>query len=762
MSYRPHYIASFDADSGLNTYYEPFLIPEKAFPRLEDCFCFRGKVKRKPGTTLIGRLRRAFTNTAITNIDSTTVNINLFTELGIAGEPNAQIEPGSLTLTIAAPIGQVIQDLNSNGILTVAPAGIITAAQIDYFTGVLSLTFGGAIGASAALLTVAYFPGLPVTGIRTQELPPINEENTISFDTKYAYQYNSATHNFSELPSVAVTTWTGASYNLFWTTNYGRNVNGPLFWATNSNISATPDHIKYYDTTTWTNFEPQVHAGVFLEQSHIILPYKDRLLFINTYEGANIANTVQYPQRVRFSWNGDPTNANAFRDDIPGYGGYIDAPTNEVIISAEYIKDTLLIKFERSSWKLVYTGNEVLPFVFQKINTELGVESKFSLVPFDRGVFGVGNFGITSDDSVNVERIDLQIPNIVFNINNNNAGVQRVYGIRDYVNELVYWAYPTSNTDTTFPNKVLSYNYRNNTYSIFNNSFTCYGYFQLAQGYTWATLPYPHWSDWLATWASGILQSQYPLVAAGNQQGYISYINDTVTNDASLYISTINFGVDPCTFVSPNHNLRTGDIVVLSGISGGGTEDPAALNGNYFRVTVVDPDTISLEGYHGGSFFNLFVLGWCDPGSTYYGGGQIRIISGLNITTKVFSPYYEYGSQCRLGYIDYLTDRTDQGEVTIDVYVDESPAMSVTDPMTNPCLLGSAIVNTAPDNIALIPQQAIQNKIWHRQYVQAIAQNIQIAISLSDVQKCTDLVTQSDYVLHAIAIYLSPNARMVQ
>ena len=61
MSYKPHYIASYDDNSGLNTYYEPFLLPEKAFPILEDAYCWRGKVKRNPGYDLLGRLRRTLT-----------------------------------------------------------------------------------------------------------------------------------------------------------------------------------------------------------------------------------------------------------------------------------------------------------------------------------------------------------------------------------------------------------------------------------------------------------------------------------------------------------------------------------------------------------------------------------------------------------------------------------------------------------------------------------------------------------------------------
>lgn len=762
MSYTPNYIASFDQDSGLNTYYEPFLIPEKAFPKLEDCYCFRGKVKRRPGLTLLGRLRRIFTSFKITDTDSTTTSINLFTKLGITGQPNAQIEPKTLVITIAAPIGQILTDSTGDGSLTIAPAGVITAANINYNTGILTLTFSGVVAASVTTVSVAYYPGLPVMGIRTEELPLINDENSIIFDTKYAYQYNPTTTKFEELPATTPTTWTATNSDFFWTTNYWSNTNGPIFWATNSTTIPTSDHIRYYDTVDWVNFEPQVRPGVFLEQAQIILPYKDRLLFINTWEGANIAATTHFPQRVRWSWPANPLDVTAFLDDVPGKGGYVDATTNEQIVGAEFIKDTLIIKFERSSWKLIYTANEVFPFMFQKINTELGAESKFSLIPFDRGVFSVGNYGITTDDSVNVERIDIQIPNVVFNFSNGSQGVQRVYGIRDFTRELVFWAFPTPDIEVVYPNKVLVYNYRNQTYAIFNDSFTCYGYIQLSNSIAWAQLTYPHWSDWLDSWSSGGLQGKYPWIAVGNQHGFVSYIDDTVTNDFSLYIKSINFALSPPQFTIPNHNLETDDVIIIDKLVGGGTVNPSLLNGHTFLVSKVDGNIITVKGFSNGTFQDIIALGWCAAGSTYLGAGEVLKINGINISTKVFAPFYDQASQCRLGYIDYLIDRTVNGQIVGNVFINEDSSTSMTDSIVNTSLLGSSVIYTKPENLSLISEQASQKKIWHRQFIHMIAQNFQVVLSMTPEQLAQKTISDADFVLHAMVLYVSPNARLVQ
>ena len=87
---------------------------------------------------------------------------------------------------------------------------------------------------------------------------------------------------------------------------------------------------------------------------------------------------------------------------------------------------------------------------------------------------------------MNVQRIDEKIPYEIFNVNNANNGVERVAGIRDYYNELVYWSYNSIDVDTgsndKYPNKVLVYNYKENTWAFNDDSITAFGNYQLQQG----------------------------------------------------------------------------------------------------------------------------------------------------------------------------------------------------------------------------------------------------------------------------------------
>jgi len=218
---------------------------------------------------------------------------------------------------------------------------------------------------------------------------------------------------------------------------------------------------------------------------------------LNTVEKVAGVNKT-FVNRCRYSSVFSPLDANSWRQDIPGNGNALDAPTQEAIVTAQFLRDRLIVYFERSTWELVDTGNKVSPFVWQKINTELGAESTFSQIPFDKVVLGVGDVGIHACNGSGVERIDGKIPQLVFRIHNEDNGPRRVGGIRDYNTEMVYWTYPDGNADSTspYPNKVLTYNYKNDSWSINDDSFTAFGYYQLG-----SNTPNIKWEDASTSWA---------------------------------------------------------------------------------------------------------------------------------------------------------------------------------------------------------------------------------------------------------------------
>ena len=286
----------------------------------------------------------------------------------------------------------------------------------------------------------------------------------------------------------------------------------------------------------------------------LMFPYKDRLVLLNTTEGG-----INYPQRARWSQNGTPYvtppvptgfsfQDDAWRSDINGKGDFLDAPTSEQIIGADFVRDTLVVQFENSSWRLRYTGNEaVLPFVWERIDSTYGCQCTFSVVRFDTGIMSVSGNGITLTTVNQTERIDYQIPDAVYSIQNTNNGQLRVYGIRDYEKQLVYWSFPdgADGSDPYFPNRVFVYNYLENNWSFYNIGFTCYGYYRRSEGLTWqdATMT---WADANFLWASQFDQEESPVVVGGNQFGQVWFLDEVNTdNGAGFQFSVLTKKFNP-------------------------------------------------------------------------------------------------------------------------------------------------------------------------------------------------------------------------
>jgi hypothetical protein len=692
------------SSAGLQTNVKPFLLPDQAFQNLENAYVWRERVKKRQGLQLLGRLRRVLTVQSLGNSGASPWTFNIYSTLvpAITGEPNAQIQPGSVLVAI----GLVTFQDNGDGTLTGSLPG--NSGTINYSTGTVTLTTTQPAG-TPSLINFNYYPSLPVMGITTQEIANVNEEQTIFFDTKYAYVYSSG---FSEF--ISGTTWNGSDSDFFWFTNYrGVTPDIRLMFVTNF-LNNASNPIRYTDGVTWTTFNPIIAdnppsaAQSRLYQALILIPYYGRLLALNTWEGTSAggyAGASNFFNRCRFSQIGDPTDqVTGWRSDVFGRGGFIDAPTNEAIVSAIFYKNTLIVYFERSTWQLRYQGEYGLPFLWERISSDFGCDSTFSSVLFDDGVVTVGDKAITASSGVDVKRVDLQIPDLVFNFKNSNDGRERVQGIRDFQRELVFWTYvdsEASGANQYFPNKVLVYNYRNNTYAIFRENITAFGTFQNPTPVTWNSQDVT-WNSQDYTWDDPDEQSLFPLIVSGNQQGYIHYYGYTTPDEPSLAIQGITFSPNDTTPVQLtiiNHNLFQTDssdpqnmpeIIYVTGSLFSGS-DPG-INNQIFAVQFVDENTISLAQWNGTAYQDYIN----QSVSTYIGGGQVTLFPRLNVITKDFNPYQNKGIQTKISYIDFLTDATVGSSMSVNLFMNSSLAVKAN------LLVGNQAVETYLNNNGLI------------------------------------------------------------
>jgi hypothetical protein len=356
-----------------------------------------------------------------------------------------------------------------------------------------------------------------------------------------------------------------------------------------------------------------------------------------------------------------------------------------------------------------------------------------------------------------VARIDEAIPDLSFDINNDNGGVKRVYGIRDYGQQAAYWSYPNSAQNPIFPNRVLAYNYISSNFFIYEDSFTTFGYYQPTSDLTWATLPYPTWEAWTDPWNSGTAQAGYPDVVAGNQTGGVVVIDTGTWNDFAYAIANIS-GSTLITVNVPNHNLESGQFVRFSGIVSTNTAITNFLNGPIYQVNVLTANTFSIAAYNRttGQFINVSIVG----SYTYLGGGLMGTCPKPVLKSKFFCPFYEDGTAMRLNRIDYYMDRTAVGEVIANIYINDNTNNAVNDPTdpTNVGLMGDNTVTTYPSSF--YPYQATQPRIWHPTYPNVKCQSFQYELTLNSRQMSTPTIYGEPIVLHATIFYAQPAGRL--
>jgi hypothetical protein len=789
---------------GLKTDRTAFNIDNDSFPVLQNAYQWRGRIKRKRGTTYLTQLTRNFSSTTINLVAGAT---NLITAFSL--EANSSIQPGSVTITDATS-GNVYTDLNEDGTLQGTPAG---SGTINYASGAITIVGGGADVISAVF---NYYPMLPVMGLEDFTVISSQFPNTIAFDTTYSYNINTTSPflsydiSFYKNPSTGTytnyvakstqtpTTWNGANYQQFWTTNY----EGAL-WATNgvsvpfsannvamqfkpivtvTNITPGPpasaklnitghglvvgdflfinevltttginfqtgyvttvndannvtvtfpnatintngtggiaqyltnrsdttkDCLRWFDgdptvnsgINGWVNFAPPLCQKTFsiaergLKQWYLVgaksvLPFKDRLLFFGpVIQNSSAGSQVYLQDTVIYSQNGTPyytasftntptstidtptsstnvffpiltptgqvASAPAWFEDQTGFGGFISAGVNQALNTVGPNQDVIICGFDNLQADLVYTSNDLVPFNFYIVNSELGSSSTFSTVIMDKGILTRGNRGFVITSQTNAERFDLEIPDIVFESGLNNNGLERITAQRDYINEWIYFTYLNNQSSYVFPNQKLLFNYRDNTWGVFYENYTTYGQFKRTSGLTWGTLPYGNWTEWNDPWSAGDSTLFQPDVIAGNQQGFVLIRENDSTNEGnSLGIQNIVGNL----FTSPNHCLNDNDYVILNGILG---TLGAILNGNIFTIS--------------NTTTNTFQINYTGSG-TYLGSGYIQRIYIPFIQTKQFPVAWSMSRKVRLGPQAYLFATTPNGQITLNIYLSQDGA----------------------------------------------------------------------------------------
>lgn len=566
----------------------------------------------------------------------------------------------------------------------------------------------------------------------------------------------------------------------------------------------------------WVNFMPPLSQDAFsiadlptaqyyLVGARLIAPFKDRLLFFGpvVQTSSSGASPIYLKDTVIYSQNGTPYYTASFTDtslnyplfpntppgyvpvllptaqtatpsayfeDVTGFGGFIQAGVDQEITTIGSNEDVFIVGFTRLQTRLVYSGNDVVPFNFFIINTELGSGSTFSAINMDKGIITKGSRGFTITSQTETRRIDLEIPDEVFQVKLQDNGTERVTAQRDFINEWIYFSYPVNLTPANspsqfkFPTQTLQYNYRDDSWAIFRECYTTYGQFRRVTGFTWATVGtvFPTWASWNQPWNAGASTLLQPDVIGGNQQGFVLFRDDGTNEGHSLYIQNIVGS----TVTSPDHCLNRGDYIVIDGAIG---TVSTQVNGKIFSVGVTTQNTFVLNPP-------------LSSGFTYVGGGIIKRMYVPFIQTKQFPVSWGLARKTRLGPQQYLLTTTDLGQITLLIYLSQDgdnaynnfeyiyPAKIVPQVSQNNTLIYSTTLFTCPESTNLgltpantnlqMPTAIFQDQIWHRMNTSLLGDTVQVGFTMNDEQM-RDVEFRNQFAeieLHAIILDVSPSS----
>lgn len=819
---------------GLRKDLKPWATPEDSWDVLINAFQFRGRIVRRPGYVKMGVLANGTPVMGLRTKEDFGVNTQTLVAFDTT---NAYEWDGTTFIALPSVMATVWSGTDYQFFFTTNYANSFWATNSKpglHGAPIFGITNAAAPTAQVTTTTPHGFTsGQTVVFINVRGMTQINGQSDI----------------------ITVTGADTFTLNTINTSAYGVYASGGI--ALNSSVSvAGQDGIRYYGVlsngTGWANYNPPLDTNNALVGALLIFPYRGYLVFLNTTEG-NEEDVFNYPNRARWTQIGTPyysppqpvfpnlqgVDINAARDDLFGRGGANDAPTNEVIVGASFIRDILVVYFTRSTWRLRFVNNAQNPFVWERVNIELGCDSTFSTIPFDKGLMGIGNRGIVISDGNDTSRFDEKIPDQIFEIRQSNFGNQRVHGIRSFETKLNYWTIPSDeNPDGTYPDQVLVFNYDTKSWAIFDDVFTCFGYFYPSEsGQTWAQLTKPWQSYNTLTWISGVSSDGFETIVAGNQQGYVlalqPYIGESNgQNDPSLSISAIT-AADPGVFTSANNNLTNGTWITLSGITAMTSDDGVTLNGRNFKInkgsttdstfTISEFKSIVVGSISGATFnydvdytpivagsvqINVGSLVFTDSNAdgilveasslgngtinydtgllnlnftpsisasnafirvvsydtdqglstvtttgTYSSGGEIAKISNFNLQTKYFN-FFNDNQRARLSKIDFYMNKTDFGQFTVNVFGD-SDNLPINTPL--PDNLQSNVVTTTVQPY----QIGSGEQIIYRLYCDAIAQTLQLQMTMSDQQIAVDLINQADFELVAMMFNMRRGGRLV-
>lgn len=219
------------------------------------------------------------------------------------------------------------------------------------------------------------------------------------------------------------------------------------------------EFVRFNGQVLATNFQDPIQtdvigAGTFADLS-ADAPKAYHIAVVKDFVVCGNTNDVDghLPNRVRWCGIGDETawtvssTTQADYQNLQGNGGWI-----QKICGGEY---GVIIQ-ERAVWRMTYVGSPVI-FQFDETLPGVGTPAPNSVVQYGNSIFMLAQDGFYAiTNGLSIQPLGHDKVDKYFWENVNASYLDKVIGAVDYLNKLVYWAYPDSTSDG-IPNKILVY-----------------------------------------------------------------------------------------------------------------------------------------------------------------------------------------------------------------------------------------------------------------------------------------------------------------
>lgn len=519
--YQPLVIA--DLDQGLDVSKEAWISPEKAWRELRNGFVFRGRLRKRPGYQYLGTLgtKRSQVLAGTAGLTTITGTLDRFPVLPRKGTYEVTFDDGGGQTVVDAipsggPVDYTVGQLHQSAVWI----GII-----NYQTG----AYAFALAAPAASdLTVTYefrrvstndaaYSATPAEADQNAVMliedfiPDAGNEILLATDRRRLFKWSLAEERFVDLEYPAADRWTGCTASSF---HHAAAYLDKLVLVNGLDVC------HYYDgtldlaselATDWIHSGPVLNPGDAgytrqIDSALMAFMYRSRLVLLRTVEGGSTKS-----QRARWSKVAPDFGAS----DSFAATDFADAPTNDRIVSAGFLRNTLVIFFERSTWALVGTEDFRQAFVWQKIAEMEGSFATRSTVSMPDAVVTMGKTAPVATDGQSVRRTGDEVPDIVLGWNSQK--LHMCYAILAQDARQVWSSF--ADAGEAFPEHVLAYQYDDGAFAIYDLPMHVFGSYKQTTALTWDEMDtlYPTFDDWSVPFDDPGASAGFPLTLGGGR-----------------------------------------------------------------------------------------------------------------------------------------------------------------------------------------------------------------------------------------------------